>query len=100
MAQTTPLLERVLEVLRDHREDARATGVELIGVVGSVARGEQHEGSDVDVVYDVLTPGHLWPFLGVVADIEDELGRKVDIVDRQMMRAEHWAWMSRDLARL
>jgi len=30
-------------------------------------------------------------------DLQDALARRVDLVDREMMKPERWAWMSRDL---
>ncbi len=100
MDRPLTLLDQVLDTLRAHQADARQIGVEFVGVVGSVARGEARPDSDVDVVYDVRKSGHLWAFLGLVADLEDALGRRVDVVDRAMMPADRWAWMAKDLAPL
>lgn len=95
-----PSLETVLSVLRDYQPAAREIGVELVGVVGSVARGEARADSDVDVVYDVVGRPTLFGLGGMVADLEDRLGRRVDIVDREMMKPERWLYMSRDLVTL
>ncbi|RZJ36861.1 MAG: nucleotidyltransferase domain-containing protein [Brevundimonas sp.] len=100
MDRSSGLLEKVLTVLRAHAEGARAAGVAFIGVVGSVARGEETTESDVDVVFDAGDDLDYWKLSGLVADIEDDLGRRVDVVDRAMMRPENWAFMSRDLVLL
>ena len=100
MDRSPTLLDQVLDVLRSHQPRAEAVGARFVGVVGSVARGEAKPDSDVDVVYDVTREGHLWPLLGIVADIEDTLGRRIDLVDREMMPTDSWAWMARDLAPL
>lgn len=100
MDRPSTLLEQTLAALRDAQDAARGIGVEFVGVVGSVARGEAGPTSDVDVVYDVTAEGHLWPLLGLVVDLEDRLGRRIDIVDRGMMRPERWDWMARDLVPL
>lgn len=100
MDRPQTLLDQVLDALRAHQADARQIGVELVGVVGSVARGEAGPASDIDVVYDVTGKGHLWPLMALVADIEDALGRRIDLVDREMMPADRWEWMARDLVRL
>ena len=97
---TAPVLEEVLAVLRHEREAARALGIEFVGVVGSVARGDAGPESDVDVVYDVVGEARFWQMGGLVADLEDRLHRRIDLVDRAMMIPERWAWMSRDLVTL
>jgi len=93
-------LDQVLQVLRREQSRARAVGVELVGVVGSVARGEAGPDSDVDVVYDVTGQPSLFDLGGLMADLEDALGRKVDLVGRRAMKPERWIWMSRDLVLL
>jgi len=100
MDQPISLLDQVLEALRAHQPRAKVAGVQFVGVVGSVARGDAKPDSDIDVVYDVTSEGHLWPLLGIVADIEDALGRRIDLVDREMMPSDSWAWMARDLVSL
>ena len=94
------LLDRVLSVLRAHAEAARSVGVAFVGVVGSVARGETTPRSDVDVVFDVVGDLDYWRLGGLAMDLEDELKRPVDLVDREMMKPELWAWMARDLVPL
>jgi hypothetical protein len=100
MDRPETLLDTVLDTLREHRPIARATGVELVGVVGSVARGDQTDASDVDVVYDIVGRPSLFDLGGIMADLEDKLGRRIDLVDRHSMKPERWAWMSRDLVTL
>lgn len=97
MGEPQTLLDQVLDALRAHRTVAQDAGVSFVGVVGSVARGEAGTDSDIDVVFDVSGRLDYWKLGGVVADLEDVLGRRVDVVDRAMMRPENWAWMSRDL---
>jgi predicted nucleotidyltransferase len=89
-------LYEALEVLRAQREEARALGVDLIGVVGSLARGEAQEDSDVDIVFDPAPGFDYWRLGALISRLGVRLGRRVDMVDRQMMRPERWAWMSRD----
>jgi predicted nucleotidyltransferase len=79
----SPLLEKALSAIRDKRPEARAQGVELIGVVGSVARGEARPDSDVDVLVDYLPGTTLLRIAQVSLDLESLLGRSVDLVDRK-----------------
>jgi len=100
MDRPATLLEQVLEALRAEQLEAERRGVVLVGVVGSVARGEARADSDVDVVYDVTGRPTLFDLGAIVAELEDRLGRRVDIVDRRQMRPDRWEWMSRDLVTL
>jgi uncharacterized protein len=100
MDRPQTLLDQVLETLRAFRPQAREAGVELVGVVGSVARGEATSESDVDVVFDVMGRLDYFQLGGLQQDLQDAVGRKVDLVDRAMMVPERWAWMSRDLVTL
>lgn len=95
-----PPLQTVLKVLRDYQAQAREIGVELVGVVGSVARGEAGSDSDVDVVYDVTGKPTLFGLGQIMSDLEDRLGCRIDLVGRRTMKPERWAWMSRDLVTL
>ncbi|MBZ0257622.1 nucleotidyltransferase family protein [bacterium] len=72
------------EILGDKREEilkiAEKHGALNVRVFGSVARGEATEDSDVDFLVEMgpnrspFFPGGLW------ADLEDLLGRKVEIL--------------------
>lgn len=95
-----PVLEEVLDVLREEQPAAERIGVRIVGVVGSVARGDARPDSDVDVVYDVIGRPTLFDLGGLMADLEDALQRRVDLVGRAAMKPERWAWMSRDLVLL
>lgn len=95
-----PVLEEVLAVLRTHRTKANAAGVELVGVVGSIARGDAQALSDVDVVFDAREDLDYWRLGGLQMDLQDALGRRVDLIDRLMMRPERWQYMSEDLVPL
>lgn len=79
------------EVLKDKREDvlriASKHGAKNIRVFGSVARGQAGPESDIDLLVD-LGP-KLSPFFpgGLVTDLEDVLGRQVQVVTEQGL---HW----------
>lgn len=63
-------------------------GIAELAVFGSVARGEDEEGSDVDLLY-VLKPGSDIgiEFFGFQEELESLLGRKVDVVSKEGL---HW----------
>jgi len=73
------------EILKAKREEilriARKHGVRSIRVFGSVARGEADEKSDVDFLIEVTGPTTPWFPGGLVADLEQLLRRRVDVVE-------------------
>ena len=62
-------------------------GAQNIRIFGSAARGEAGEDSDIDFLVEVGT--NRTPFFpgGLLADLEELLGRKVDIVTEEGL---HW----------
>ena len=71
-------------ILQDRRMDilqiAARHGARTVRIFGSVARGEAGPGSDVDVLVN-LNPGRsLLDIVAIKQDLEDLLGRKVDVV--------------------
>lgn len=69
-----------LTILRDMLEEiSRAYTVRRIGLFGSCARGEQQEGSDVDVLveFDEPTFDH---YMDLKFRLEEAFGRPVDLV--------------------
>ena len=65
---------------RDILRVARSHGATRVRVVGSVARGEATPASDLDFLVD-LEPGRsLLDLIATKQDLEDLLGRDVDVV--------------------
>jgi len=74
---------------------AAARGVSRVRNFGSVARGEDREGSDVDLLVDVPAGTSLLHIVGLQLEIEDALGVKVDLCTEREL---HPALRSRILA--
>lgn len=70
---------RVLEVLRQLKEEWRGKGLLEMGVFGSFARGTAHAESDLDVYVRTETPNP-YVLVHLKDAIEDRLHRRVDIV--------------------
>jgi hypothetical protein len=98
-ADSISLLERVLDAVRAERPTALARGVQLVGVIGSVARCEAGPDSDVDVVYEVAGRPTLFDLGAILMDMQDELGRRVDLVDLKTVKPRLREAMERDLVR-
>ncbi len=58
-------------------------GVKNIRVFGSFARGEARGDSDLDLLIDAGSQTTSWFPGGLLADLEDELGRRVDLAEEQ-----------------
>ena len=72
------------EVLRDKRDEieriAARHGALNVRVFGSVARGDARPDSDVDFLVATAEKTSSWFPAGLVIDLEDLLGRRVEIV--------------------
>lgn len=90
-------LAAALQAIRDMRAEARALGVELIGVVGSVARGDSRPDSDVDIIARRSGKTTLFRIARMEAQLSLKLGRSVDLVFSEAMRPESRAFIERDL---
>ncbi|MCC6803641.1 MAG: nucleotidyltransferase family protein, partial [Anaerolineae bacterium] len=65
---------------------ARKHGASNVRVFGSVARGEASEASDIDFLVDFPADYSLWDRIGLKQDLEDLLGRPVDVVLAERLR--------------
>ncbi|GHU91670.1 hypothetical protein FACS1894202_13520 [Clostridia bacterium] len=67
---------------------ARNYGVERVMLFGSYARGEAREDSDVDFHVDAGNVRDLFALSGFMRDLEETLGKKVDVVTSGGIRRE------------
>jgi len=78
------------ETLRRHRAEvlrlAAKYGATNVRVFGSVARGEAGEESDIDLVVRMAPGRSLFDLGGLLMDLQDLLGRRVDIVTERGLR--------------
>ncbi len=92
----TSLLDTVLETIRARRDEIEARyGIRLLGVVGSVARGEEREDSDVDIFAEVTGRPTLLTIARAQNELEDTFGRPVDLVLRSELRPAALALMTK-----
>ena len=70
----------IIDILRAYKPEAAAKyGITKLGLFGSCARGQQHEGSDVDVCFDMQVPS-LITMARIIIELEKLLGCSVDLV--------------------
>ena len=80
------MLEEVLRKRRDeiHRIAAKH-GVTSLRVFGSVARGEARPDSDIDLLIETGPVTSSWFPAGLIIDLEQLLGRRVEVVTERAL---------------
>ncbi|MCX5672431.1 MAG: nucleotidyltransferase family protein [Planctomycetota bacterium] len=77
-------------VLKEKREEilriAARRGAYNVRIFGSVARGEADDASDLDVLVDMEGGRSLMDLGGLLMDLQDLLGCKVDVVTEPGLR--------------
>ena len=81
-----------LNLVREKREEilriAAKHGVSAISVFGSVARDEVRPDSDIDFLVEVGPDTSAWFPAGLIVDLEDLLGRRVEVVVKRALNAD------------
>lgn len=73
-------------------------GVARLEVFGSLARGEGHSGSDIDLLVTFQPEVHLdWDFFELHKEIEDILGCEVDLLTRRSVEQDENAIRRRSI---
>ena len=80
-------LEDIIRVLREHKDElAERYNVKEIGVFGSYVRGEQKEGSDIDILVEFYEVPSLLRFVNLENYLSDLLEMKVDLVMKKALK--------------
>jgi predicted nucleotidyltransferase len=80
-------LDELLQAKRaDILQTARKYGAYNVRVFGSVARGEADDKSDIDLLVDMEKGRSLLDLAGLLVDLEELLGCKVDVVPEDSLR--------------
>jgi predicted nucleotidyltransferase len=72
-------------------------GVRSLAVFGSMARGDDREDSDVDILVTFEGKATFDNFMGLKLDLEDLLGRRVDLGTPSTLRPEMRAEVEEDM---
>ncbi len=78
--------EQIFQILKDEGKLISSRyGVRRIGIFGSCARGEDKEGSDVDILveFDRKTFDN---YMGLKLFLEEKLGRSIDLVTTEALK--------------
>ena len=92
-------IEKIEDLLREKREEilriAARYGAYNVRVFGSVVRGNANSANDVDFLVDMKPDRSLLDLGGLLMDLQDLLGREVDVVTEKGL---HWYIRDRVLA--
>jgi predicted nucleotidyltransferase len=89
--------DRLLALLAEHKPVlAERFGVRSLRLFGSFARGTAGPDSDVDVLVAFQGPATAKRYFGVQFYLEDLLGRDVDLVTEDALRARLRPFVERD----
>jgi hypothetical protein len=92
-------LEQAISTLRSAELELRARGVRHAALFGSVARGENHPESDVDVLIEFEPSAQLtiFDYVGLKDHIARLFGSRVDVVDRDAIKPHLRQSVAQDL---
>jgi predicted nucleotidyltransferase len=93
--------DQALAVLKANEGELRRCGVAHAALFGSLARGDAHAASDIDVLvrFDPGTPITLWDYAGLKRQVAKMLRAsrtKVDVIDLDAMSAQVRPSVERD----
>ncbi len=80
-------LEKIKNLIREHKKDIEKFGVKKIGIFGSIVRGAAKEDNDIDVLvtFDKVTFDN---YMDLKFYLENLFERKVDLVIERNLREE------------
>jgi uncharacterized protein len=82
-------------LVEQHRDEIRAAAERHHGrrvrLYGSVARGQEREGSDIDLLVDFTPGSSLFDLIRLNRELEDLLGHPVDVVSLGGLKARDQA---------
>ena len=89
--------QTALTLLATHKPQlARQFGVSSLALFGSTARGQAHEGSDVDILISFNTAATSKQYFGAQFYLEDVLQCPVDLITDKAIRKELRPYIERD----
>ena len=89
--------QTALILLATHKPQlARQFGVSSLALFGSTARGQAHEGSDVDILISFNTAATSKQYFGARFYLEDVLQCPVDLITDKALRKELRPYIERD----
>lgn len=89
--------KKLLSLIKENRANLTKLGVKSLSLFGSVARGEDTENSDVDMLVEFEGKVTFDSFMDTKFFLEDLLGVSVDLVMPQTIRPQIKTYIMQDL---
>jgi predicted nucleotidyltransferase len=87
----------VIAILGNHKLDLmQRWQLKSLALFGSVARNEQTETSDIDLLVELGLPMG-WEFFDLIAELETLLGSKVDLIERSQIKPKAWHYIANEV---
>ena len=90
----------VLEYLRENKKYFyEKYGIKSIKLFGSVARGEDNENSDIDLLIEFkdFKSANMRNYMGFIGEVKNVFKRKVDVATNEMIKPLLWKYIKKDL---
>ena len=97
---TTMNANQIIDRIQDRQEQLDAFCVRSLALFGSIARGEEHVDSDVDILVAFEGPVTFDQYIDLTLFLEDLLGRRADLVTEQGLREALRPTVERELRRV
>ncbi|MCL7489216.1 MAG: nucleotidyltransferase family protein [Desulfobulbaceae bacterium] len=89
--------EDILALLaREKPNLAKEFKVKALGLFGSYVRGDEHPGSDIDILVDI-DPAIGLEFVTLAERLEDLLGERVELVSKRAVKPRFMKHIEKDL---
>ncbi len=87
----------ILEILKKEKNKLQQKYfVDSLALFGSYSRGDNKKNSDVDILVSFSKPVGM-EFLYLANELEDLLGKKVDLVSKNAIKAPYYKFIEKDL---
>ncbi|OGB88165.1 hypothetical protein A3J44_05185 [candidate division WOR-1 bacterium RIFCSPHIGHO2_02_FULL_45_12] len=93
--------ETIIENLKNQKNTVKNNyKASILGLFGSVARGEQRPGSDIDILVEFDKDADLFTYVALSDYLEKILGQKIDLISFPYLRAKIKPFVMKDLKRV
>jgi len=89
--------DKVLQILAEHRDELKKFGVRSLALFGSIARGEDRPGSDVDILVEFEGPATFDRYMELKFFLEELLGCRVDLVTRKALKPRLRSYVEKEV---